>query len=650
MAELATVLARAGAKGDDLTASLNGIVLGAEATDTAFAEMGSVVRNNMAVFGLEADKTTALVDILVSAANGANQQVTDLGESLKYAAPVAKAFGLTINDTAAVIGLMANAGIKGSESGTGLRTGLARLQLAASGANGELLGVSRGSQMLAKGMKALGSDILKENGTLKDLDEVLLILKKDIEAIPNLGQRAEIMQAIFGREQGSKFLAVIGRSEEEIKGMFETVRNSADVSERTRRAMDTFSLSSKRLGGNFEIITNQIGAAFIVVLKPLVDVLNSLSTAALKLPTPIKGIMSALAALWLTALAVKTTLISLNLVFGQGVVISKLVAGFVAFKKALLAAKVAVIAFNATNPVGWIALAVTGLITLGGLIYKFRKQIMAIGETFKEMITEYVLKVYNQLPEFLRKIISGVGGKINIVVSKTKEVVQTTVEGVKDTASNILGASGVTGIDNDTANKQNEVIEGMKAALDDYQAKAKDVAGSVKSAMTNALQGMEDALVNFVMTGKLAFNDLARSILADMARIAIRKMIISPFTDWFEGLFADGGVVKGGEQVKKYAYGGSIVDRPTLFPMKNGMGLMGEAGAEAIMPLKRGRDGKLGVASQGGGGNVVNVSVDASGTAAQGNTMKANQLGKMIGAAIEAELVKQKRPGGILYA
>ena len=78
------------------------------------------------------------------------------------------------------------------------------------------------------------------------------------------------------------------------------------------------------------------------------------------------------------------------------------------------------------------------------------------------------------------------------------------------------------------------------------------------------------------------------------------------------------------------------------------MGLMGEAGAEAIMPLKRGKDGKLGVASQGGG-NVVNVSVDASGSSAQGNNMKATQLGKLIGTAIEAELVKQKRPGGILY-
>ena len=78
---------------------------------------------------------------------------------------------------------------------------------------------------------------------------------------------------------------------------------------------------------------------------------------------------------------------------------------------------------------------------------------------------------------------------------------------------------------------------------------------------------------------------------------------------------------------------------------------MAEAGSpEAIMLLKRGKGGKLGVESSGGGGTVVNVSVNAGGTSAQGNTMKANQLGKMIGTAVEAELIKQKRPGGILYS
>ena len=78
---------------------------------------------------------------------------------------------------------------------------------------------------------------------------------------------------------------------------------------------------------------------------------------------------------------------------------------------------------------------------------------------------------------------------------------------------------------------------------------------------------------------------------------------------------------------------------------------MAEAGyPEAIMPLKRTKQGKLGVEASGGGGTVVNVSVNAGGTNAEGNTMKANQLGKLIGTAIEAELIKQKRPGGILYS
>ena len=111
--------------------------------------------------------------------------------------------------------------------------------------------------------------------------------------------------------------------------------------------------------------------------------------------------------------------------------------------------------------------------------------------------------------------------------------------------------------------------------------------------------------------------------------------------------FAKGGVFAQ-NKIVPFAYGG-VVNKPTLFPMRDGMGLMGEAGAEAVMPLKRTRQGRLGVEATGGGGNIVNVTVNASGTSADGNTMKANQLGKMIGTAIEAELIKQKRPGGILY-
>jgi len=645
VAELATVLARAGRDADQISASLNGIVLGAEATSTSFADMGSIVSNNLGAFGLEAEKTNALVDILVAGANSSNQQIADLGETLKYTAPNARLFNLTVNDTVALTALLANNGIKGSDAGTALRKSLSQLQKAAAGANGELLGLTKGNEKLTRAFSTLGADILDVNGNLKPMDEVLTTLRDKLKNFSK-GQQAEISEALFGKEQGPKMLALLNQTDESIEKTFTAIRESGGTAKQTRKDMDSFALTMDVLGGNFEKVTNQIGSAFIAVLDPLAKIINQFLTDISKLPKPIQDFGAGLAAAGIAALALKVTMITLTnlgvkaLIFGKiGALMTKLAIG------TKLAAAANVI-FNATNPVGWIVLAIAGIGSLIALIIRFRVQIMNFFKAVRDGLYRYVIIAFNALPKFLREFLIGKNNR------KAGDDFLITLPEVPIPKENELKGDNKLdgGINKDTKDKQDGVLSGMKAALDDYQAKAKDVAGAVKSAMTNALQGMEDALVNFVMTGKLAFGDLARSIIADITRIAIRSAIISPLTNWFEGVFklnANGNVYDGGK-VQKYASGG-IVNRPTLFPMKNGMGLMGEAGAEAIMPLKRGSDGKLGVTAQGGGSNVVNVSVNASGTTAQGNTMKASQLGKMIGTAIEAELIKQKRPGGILY-
>ena len=186
-----------------------------------------------------------------------------------------------------------------------------------------------------------------------------------------------------------------------------------------------------------------------------------------------------------------------------------------------------------------------------------------------------------------------------------------------------------------------------KAKLDAFKDSIKSVGEAFGDVVVKGIKGMEDALVDFVMTGTLNFRNLANSIISDMARIAIQQTITKPFTNWFSNLFenADGNAFVNGK-VQKYAYGG-VVNKPTLFPMANGMGLMGEAGAEAILPLKRGSDGKLGVKAQGGGTNIV-VNVDASGSAVEGDETEGRALGLALSVAIETELIKQKRPGGLL--
>lgn len=165
---------------------------------------------------------------------------------------------------------------------------------------------------------------------------------------------------------------------------------------------------------------------------------------------------------------------------------------------------------------------------------------------------------------------------------------------------------------------------GLLAGLADYAREATALGDQIRDSVMDAFQGAEDALVEFVTTGKLSIVDLARTIEEDLARTAIRSLITGPLAkSLFNSLggasyqpeptaSAKGNAFVGGAIVP-FAAGG-IVDRPTLFPMATGgAGLMGEAGAEAIMPLRRDASGRLGVAASGSGGDVAVTVIDQRG-------------------------------------
>tara|TARA_B100000131_G_scaffold319027_1_gene364083 strand:- start:766 stop:3144 length:2379 start_codon:yes stop_codon:yes gene_type:complete len=150
----------------------------------------------------------------------------------------------------------------------------------------------------------------------------------------------------------------------------------------------------------------------------------------------------------------------------------------------------------------------------------------------------------------------------------------------------------------------------------DFIKELEDFDTALQNVVVNGFQKMEDAIFSFVTTGKLAFKDLVTSILHDLTRLIIRQSITKPLFAMFTGLwskdgnaFASNNIVpyaKGGAFAKKgavpYARGG-VVDKPTMFKYGGSkLGVMGEAGPEAILPLQRGRGGKLGVTMQGGGG------------------------------------------------
>jgi hypothetical protein len=214
--------------------------------------------------------------------------------------------------------------------------------------------------------------------------------------------------------------------------------------------------------------------------------------------------------------------------------------------------------------------------------------------------------------------------------------------------------------------QQATAFDGVKDAAAGYL----ESIGTMREGITNltgtAFKGLEDALTSLVTTGKANFVDFARTILAATARMIIQQTILRSLMQAIGAIGGGGSTsITGGTGIDGDAFGaaafskvlptgfakGGIFDKPKMFAYANGgvgrFGILGEAGPEAIMPLKRGPGGRLGVEASAGVGNIV-VNVDASDSQAQGDTARSKQLGEAIGVAIRQELIKQKRPGGLL--
>lgn len=170
---------------------------------------------------------------------------------------------------------------------------------------------------------------------------------------------------------------------------------------------------------------------------------------------------------------------------------------------------------------------------------------------------------------------------------------------------------------------QGDWTQSASRALDNFLAQGGNVAGMTENVFTNAFNGMADSIANFSVTGKGSFRSLTVSILADLAkmeaRIAASKLLGSVLGMFGFGASAGGSTPSGAYSSAALSvipnadggvyrsaglsqYSGSIVNRPTFFAFARGAAVMGEAGPEAILPLRRGTDGKLGVVAAGSGG------------------------------------------------
>lgn len=202
----------------------------------------------------------------------------------------------------------------------------------------------------------------------------------------------------------------------------------------------------------------------------------------------------------------------------------------------------------------------------------------------------------------------------------------------------------------------NEAMDSTMDKMDGLKEKGTDVFAELGQMIDGWGKQTSGAIADFVIEGKGSFKDLAKSFIKELTTMVIYQNTMKPLatgiSKWISGLGttanADGGVYTSASLSK---YSGGVYDSPRLFAFANGAGVFAEAGPEAIMPLKRGADGKLGVQSSGGGGDQYNISISVSSdgrSSREGDAGKGAQLGRQLEAAVMSVIVREKRPGGQL--
>ena len=210
-AEAFEYMAMAGWKTDEMLKGIDGVMALAAASGEDLATTSDIVTDALTAFGESADQSGRLADIMAAASSNANTNVAMMGETFKYAAPVAGSLGASMEDTAIAVGLMANSGIKASQAGTALRSGLTNL-------------VKPTKQMKEYMEKYNVAVVENEDGSV-NLRDTMIDLREKMGGLTETEQAAAA-GAIFGKNAMSGWLAIINSSDEDFDQLCTAIDNS----------------------------------------------------------------------------------------------------------------------------------------------------------------------------------------------------------------------------------------------------------------------------------------------------------------------------------------------------------------------------------------------------------------------------------------
>ena len=236
-AEAMNYMAMAGWKTGDMLGGIEGVMNLAAASGEDLATTSDIVTDSLTAFGLKAEDSGHFADVLAAASANANTNVSMMGETFKYCAPVAGALGFSVEDTAEAIGLMGNAGIKASQAGTSLRSIMTNLT-----GDVKLSGAAIGDVTIAT---------TNADGSMRSLSAILADCRVAFGGMTE-AEKANNAEALVGKNAMSGFLALMNAAPEDINKVSGAVNNCKDAAKNMADTMQD------NLEGQMTILKSQL--------------------------------------------------------------------------------------------------------------------------------------------------------------------------------------------------------------------------------------------------------------------------------------------------------------------------------------------------------------------------------------------------------
>ncbi|WP_251901013.1 phage tail tape measure protein [Lactococcus lactis] len=393
-------------------------------------------------FNLDASQSGHVANVFARAAADTNAEVGDMGEAMKYIAPVANTMGLSLEETAAAIGIMSDAGVKGSQAGTTLRGALSRL--------------AKPTKPMIEKMQELGVSFYDASGKMISLKDQISVLKKSFTGLTQ-EQKNNALVTLYGQESLSGMVALVDKGPDALSKLTTSLQNSDGAADKMARTMqDNMNSSLEQMMGAFESAAIVIQKILAPAVKQVADAVSGLVDKFVSAPEPVQK-MIVIIGLIVAAIG------PLLLIVGKAIkIFQTMKVGFLALRSGLALIGSSFTAISL--PVLGIIAAIAAVIAIGILVYKNWDKISKFGKEVWANVKKFASDAAEGIKEKWGDITQWFSDTWNNLKSGAKGLWDGTIQGAKDAVDSVKNAWN--GIKEWFANLWKGTTSGLASAWD----------------------------------------------------------------------------------------------------------------------------------------------------------------------------------------